>query len=168
LLKFRYISSSLELHIWCAIDPPTTAAGQGSNGHAAAFQGSYAAYGSAAQGIHGGVAEQRSLGSPAGQGWYPYHGGPVTPGGYNYVTQVHGGGPVIPGGYAYTYPVQQGGYYASAMPMPTAGYYGATGSSGQSTLHNPGRLMTAIARFLLGIAISTTVSDFASQLLSGG
>ncbi|TKW35771.1 hypothetical protein SEVIR_2G396700v4 [Setaria viridis] len=153
LPKWRYTCSSFELHVGCAIDPPPTAAGgQGSNGHAAAFKGSYA-YGGA-QGSHG-AAGQHSLGGPAGQGWwYPYH-GPVTPGYYH----------VIQGGYGYGHPVQQGSSYASFMPG--AGH-GATGSSGQSTPHHPGGLMSAIARFLLRVAINATVNEFASQLVFGG
>ncbi|OEL17082.1 hypothetical protein BAE44_0021899 [Dichanthelium oligosanthes] len=146
LPMWRYVCSSHELHITCAIDLPTAAGGQGSNGPAA-FQSIYAG----AQGS-GGAAGQRSLGGSADQRWYP---GPVTPG-YNYAIPYFGG-PVFQGGY---------GHYSYAPVMP--GGYDATGSSGQSILHNPTRLMTAVAKFLFSIAISTTVSDLASQLLSGG
>lgn len=173
LPKWRYIGSSFELHIACAIDPPA-GGGQGSNGHApASFQGSYDA-----QGSHGGAVGQRSFGGPAAaaQGWYQYH-GPVAPAGYNQAIQGYGGPAgqgscygspaVIQGGYGYGPPVQ-GCYYPAAMPK-SGGYYGATGSSGQSTVHNPGSgLMIAIAKFLFGITINTAVSDFASQLLFGG
>ncbi|KAG2638298.1 uncharacterized protein LOC120662919 [Panicum virgatum] len=164
LPKWRYICSSFELHIACAIDPPA-AAGKGSNGLApAAFQGSYDA---GAQGSHGGAVGQRSFGGPAGQGWYQYH-GPVAPG-YNQPIQGYGvqgnyyGSPVTQGGYG---PPIQGCYYPAAMP---GSYYGGAtcSSSGQSNGHNPGSLMTAIAKFLLSIAISTAVSDLASQLLFG-
>ncbi|CAN6206048.1 unnamed protein product [Urochloa humidicola] len=153
LLKWRYICSAFELHVACAIDPPTASAAgpAGINGHAA-FQGSSHGHGDVGQ-------RSRSFGSSsAGQGWYPQ--GPGAPGYNNYNHAVYGGGPVM-----------QGGNYVYYPPGPVMhGGYGTTGGNngGQGFLHNPGRLMSAIARFLVRIAISTVVSDFASQLLSGG
>uniref|UniRef100_K4A134 Uncharacterized protein n=1 Tax=Setaria italica TaxID=4555 RepID=K4A134_SETIT len=111
-------------------------------GGRAAFQGSYAG----AQGRHGAVG-QRSFGSPVGQGCYNY----------NHVIQGYGG-PVIQGGYGYGHPTIHGIY---CPPVTPGAGHGATGGSGQSILHNPGRLMTSVARFLLRVAISTAVSGFA-------
>ncbi|CAL5085537.1 unnamed protein product [Urochloa decumbens] len=158
LPTWRYVCSSLglQLHVTCAIPiDPAVKGAQGSS--------------------HGATCRQRSVGDPAGQGWYYGHatpgyynaaafqayGGPTGHGGY------FGGGPVMQGGYGY--PIQQGSYYyptATAMPAG-GGHGGAAGSSGHSSIFGSSSgMMTGIAGFLASAAINTVASDFASLLLS--
>ncbi|KAJ1291830.1 hypothetical protein BS78_02G346900 [Paspalum vaginatum] len=156
---WRYVCScSKEIHVECAVNPPTGAAKVTTNGHSSS-------YGGAAAGQQG--SQERSFGGPVGQGqgWYNYGPTPVynpAAGGYGYGPAgpgSHYGGPVVvQGGYGHP-----GGYYAGpAMP----GGYGATSSGHSSVLNNPGSVMSAIAMFLVDTAISTAASEFLSQLLS--
>ncbi|CAN6168762.1 unnamed protein product [Urochloa humidicola] len=133
--------------------------------------------GKGAQGSYDAACRQRSVGDPAGQGWYYSH---VTPAPcYNYnpaAFQAYGGGPagqggyfggpVMQGGYG-GYPIQQGNYYNYPHAMPAGGGHG-TGSSGHSSsiFGSSSGMMTGIAGFLASVAINTVARDFASQLLS--
>ncbi|WVZ66669.1 hypothetical protein U9M48_015859 [Paspalum notatum var. saurae] len=160
---WRYVCScSKEIHVECAVNPPTGGADGTTNGQSSSF-------GAGAQG-----SQERSFGGYGGQGqgWYNYGPTPVynnsAAGGYGYGPAgqqgIYYGGPVV-GGYS----GHPGGYYAAGGPPAMPGGYGATSSGHNDVLNNPGSVLSAsaIAMFLVDTVINTAASEFLSQLVSG-